>query len=846
MPTQEELDKVVETLLEQAKKAGLSINSLTQNLEGASGSFTQVLNQGTVSLQQTITSIGSLASVVPVLGNTFQSLANVGADAASYFESGITAFEHLSKVGGGLSGNLIQLRTSVTDSRLGLAGFAELVISNSKDLVRFAGGVDGGTKAIGTIGQALRDTGIDARFRELGYSTEELTGFTVKYLAQNQRSMRLQGLSTNQQIQQAAKYAKSLTIISKLTGKNAEDMQNEINQRKKSGATQASLQLAERQGAVGASKAYEGAQAALQQAAPVVQNLLDDLIQTGVPMSEATKNFASLNSETYGLLEEAAAATKRGDIALAKELSEKAAAEAAAFAQSEEGLRLAALAQVSDVAKTQADAFEEIGPIIDRVKGNIEGLEGITGDTATFLKAWNDTLKAATDQTAAQFDGMAEGGEIRRTIGAAQKAQTDVTVEAQRTVNQQAFGAEVDYEQDMLAFQADVQEGAASDFTQELIAKVDELTGNILQLNDDKALLEEIKKLSKTERADLGITDDQLKLYEQYANTEIGSEKAKLRRELGAGFFSSEEGGGGAGRAKAEIKARLEKEKNEEIAQAYADKLGEIENLSPEDLKALEYGIQSLSDSTVDILQNLLGDNESLLQQFINKEDKSKNEDLKTDPNVPQIKDASATQINADFKTDPKVPQIEDASATQINGPKTNDLEKVNEAEEDLKVPQIEDAGVTQINGPKTNDLENINEAEEENVAQENVGNKAEEIYKTLTTAIQEMTMSHNKMHENQMQLVHHLTNSSSSSKPKENDNNRIEPTDNTPTLILTELKAQTTMIGDLANSQNNQNAVSDYGRLISAVRELIEVNKESNEIFRAKQKKNNPDAQLV
>ena len=845
MPTQEELDKVVETLLEQAKKAGLSINSLTQNLEGASGSFTQVLNQGTVSLQQTITGIGNLASAVPVLGSTFQSLANVGADAASYFESGITAFEHLSKVGGGLSGNLIQLRASVTDSRLGLAGFAELVISNSKDLVRFAGGVDGGTKAIGTIGQALRDTGIDARFRELGYSTEELTGFTVKYLAQNQRSMRLQGLSTNQQIQQAAKYAKSLTIISKLTGKNAEDMQNEINQRKKSGATQASLQLAERQGAVGASKAYEGAQAALQQAAPVVQDLLDDLIQTGVPMSEATKNFASLNSETYGLLEEAAAATKRGDIALAKELSEKAAAEAAAFAQSEEGLRLAALAQVSDVAKTQADAFEEIGPIIDRVKGNIEGLESITGDTATFLKAWNDTLKAATDQTAAQFDGMAEGGEIRRTIGAAQRAQTDVTVEAQRAVNQQAFGAEVDYEQDMLAFQADVQEGVASEFTQQLIAKVDELTGNILQLNDDKALLEEIKKLSETERADLGITDDQLKLYEQYANTEIGSEKAKLRRELGAEFFS-EEAGGGAGRAKADMRKKLEDKQNQELAQLYADKLGSMESLTPEDIERLKYDIKSLSESGAEILQNLLGDNKDLIQQLINKEDKSKNEDSKTDPNVPQIQDASAPQINTDVKPD-KVPQIEDASATQINGPKTNDLEKVNEAEEDLKVPQIEDAGVTQINGPKTNDLENINEAEEENVAQENVGNKAEEIYKTLTTAIQEMTMSHNKMHENQMQLVHHLTNnSSSSSKSKENDNNRIEPTDNTPTLILTELKAQTTMIGDLANSQNNQNAVSDYRRLISAVRELIEVNKESNEIFRAKQKKNNPDAQLV
>lgn len=813
MPTQEELDKVVETLLEQAKKTGLSVNSLSKNLEGASGSFTQVLNQGTVSLQQTITGIGNLASVVPVLGSTFQSLAAVGADAASYFESGITAFEHLSKVGGGLSGNLIQLRTSVTDSRLGLAGFAELVISNSKDLVRFAGGVDGGAKAIGTIGQALRDTGIDVRFRELGYSTEELTGFTVKYLAQNQRSMRLQGLSTNQQIQQAAKYAKSLTIISKLTGKNAEDMQNEINQRKKSGATQASLQLAERQGAVGASKAYEGAQAALQQAAPVVQDLLDDLIQTGVPMSEATKNFASLNSETYGLLEEAAAATKRGDIALAKELSEKAAAEAAAFAQSEEGLRLAALAQVSDVAKTQADAFEEIGPIIDRVKGNIEGLESITGDTATFLRAWNDTLKAATDETKLQFDSRAEGGEIRRTIGSAQRAQTDVTVEAQRAVNRAAFGAEVDYEEQMKIFQAQVQEGTASDFTKELIEKVDALTGNILKLNDDKALIEEIKQLSDKDRADLGISDDQLKLYEQYANTAIGSEKAQLRRELGAGFFS-EEDGGGAGRAKATIRAKLEDQRNKEIAQAYADQIESIESLSPDDLKSLEYDIQSLSDTVVTHLENILSDNKDLLQQFLTK-DKEK-----------------ATE------------QREDTQETKKAGPKTEKLGEVSEDEKELTVPQIDDTQETSKTDPRTDEIEKINE-NENNVAQENVGNKSEEILQGLTSAIQEMTMSHNKIHENQIQLVHQLSNNAGFNKSNDNNDNRTNTTDNTPNLILAELKAQTTMIGDLANRQNNQGAESDYERLISAVRELIQVNKESNEIARIKPKKIKEDATI-
>jgi hypothetical protein len=602
--TQKLLKEIADSLQAAGSGATNTLNKFSSSIDQNTKRFAGAMNAGVAPITQTIATIGQLGAAVPVLGKVFQSLTSAGGNVVQYFEDSITTYQTLSKVGAGLSGNLNQLRASVTDSRLGLQGFTEFVSKNSQDLIRFGGSADQGAMMLGKIGNSLRDTGMDVRFEQLGFTTEELTEFTTKYLAQNQRSARMEGKSMEEQITRAARYAKQLTTMSRLTGESIQSMQDDINNRKKAGATQAALQLAEIQGGKGAVKAYEESQGALRQAAPVVQNLLDDLIQTGAPMSDATRNFAALNSETYGLLQEAAAATKRGDIETAKKLSEKAAAEAAAFAQSEEGLRIAALAQVSDVAQTQADAFEEIGPIIDRVKGGVENLGEIAGDSGKFLDAWNKQVEASRQEIQNVYDSLSEGGNIRRTVQAGQRATTDATVEAQRRVNETAFGAEVDYADQMQEFQYNISQGIATDFSKQAMNSINTLTNDILGLQSDDKVLEYLKEMSAEEREANGISDETISKFEKYLSQPVGQEKSELRKELGPEFFDKQTG------VLEGVRNTLKAQKQEQIdavrMQEDATTLQNYDNLNDEEKQGLDYGVQTMPEEAWDKLKSML------------------------------------------------------------------------------------------------------------------------------------------------------------------------------------------------------------------------------------------------
>jgi len=627
--TQKLLKEIADSLQAAGSGATNTLNKFSSSIDQNTKRFAGAMNAGVAPITQTIATIGQLSSAVPVLGKVFQSLTSAGGNVVQYFEDSITTYQTLSKVGAGLSGNLNQLRASVTDSRLGLQGFTEFVSKNSQDLIRFGGSADQGAMMLGKIGNSLRATGMDVRFEQLGFTTEELTEFTTKYLAQNQRSARMEGKSMEEQITRAARYAKQLTTMSKLTGESIQSMQDDINNRKKAGATQAALQLAEMNGGKGAVKAYEESQAALRQAAPVVRNLMDDLLQTGVPMSEATKNFAALNSEAYGLLQEAAAATKRGDIETAKKLSEKAAASAAAFAQSEEGLRVAAMAQVSDVAQTQADAFEEIGPIIDRVKGGVENLGEIAGDSGKFLDAWNKQVEASRQEIQNVYDSLSEGGNIRRTVQAGQRATTDATVEAQRRVNETAFGAEVDYADQMQEFQYNISQGIATDFSKQAMNSINTLTNDILGLQSDDKVLEYLKEMSAEEREANGISDETISKFEKYLSQPVGQEKSELRKELGPEFFDKQTG------VLEGVRNTLKAQKQEQIdavrMQEDANALQNYDSLSKEQQADLDYGVQSMPQEMWDKFKNFLGEGD--IEKF---------EEVRQQPIPPQ---AEATEV---------------------------------------------------------------------------------------------------------------------------------------------------------------------------------------------------------
>ena len=333
-----------------------------------------------------------------------------------YVENTNDVFQSLSKVGAGFNADLGSLRASAALTRMPLDQFAGMIAQNTQELAGFSGGVNAGAKRFTQLSYAMFDSNLIENFMDLGMTVEESNDFLMKNMAFDRRRARLENMTDQQQVQAALDLAKSMDVMAKITGKSVQDQQDNMTDRMREGATQARLRLLEKQGVTGASDAYKQAQQALSGSPKVVGDLLADLTQTGVPLTEATKNFAATNAEAYALLQQSAAATKRGDVGTAERLAARAAAATAAYADSQQGLTLATLGGVSDIAKGQADRLEEIGPLIDAMAEHSAKLEREIGRTPTMIETYNDMLSNAVDIQGRQLGGTLPGQELQQSV----------------------------------------------------------------------------------------------------------------------------------------------------------------------------------------------------------------------------------------------------------------------------------------------------------------------------------------------------------------------------------------------------------------------------------------------
>ena len=432
------IDKIIDRKLQSSNTNNRSGPSV--KIESITGAFTNAVTKAGGSLEDISKGLGDATKSLGIFGKMVGGISTV----ISYLEGTQRTFQGLSKVGAGLDGNLLELRSSAARARLPLDTFATLVANNATELAGFSGGVSAGTRKVAALGEALfaNDGAIDG-FMNLGYSIEEANEFLVSNIAIQRRQARITGMSDAQQVTAALELAKQFDIVAKLTGKDAKAQQDDLIARQRDGATSSKLRLLEKQGIIGAEGAYTAAQGALQTAPAVVRDLMADLTQTGVPMTKATQNFAALNSEAYGLLRQAADATKRGDQSGAQRYAEQAALATAKSADSTRNLTIGTYGQISEIAQGQADVLQEMAPLIDAVADHTLKMEASLGRTVTFTEAFNDMVGGMVTKQGTQVDGTGDGQAPLVLLNEAQRALADAASAVNLTIVEQLGGNSV-------------------------------------------------------------------------------------------------------------------------------------------------------------------------------------------------------------------------------------------------------------------------------------------------------------------------------------------------------------------------------------------------------------------
>ena len=351
-------------------------------------------------------SINKAFGSLPKVGDTLEGFGNI------LLESNQT-FMNLSKVGAGFNGDLGELRMGAAMTNMRLGDFANMVGSNSQLLSGFAGGVAGGIKQFRTLSDEMM-RGPISQFQNLGFSIEEANEFILKNMEAQRRQARFQNadgtLNSQLMLESSLQMAKSLDVMAKVAGKELKQMQDDVVERGRVGATQAALRLMEQRGVTNARETFDKMQTELQAGPKVLRDLFSDVTQLNNPLSQSTRAFSSMNGEALALARQARTAMQSGDQEEAIRLARRAVAVTAAQADSERGLTISTLQQVNETAAVQAGVLEETGNLIDQIKarsGQIgESLNSTQGYVNTFNRILQDVAAAQSGQTSGTGPGQ--------------------------------------------------------------------------------------------------------------------------------------------------------------------------------------------------------------------------------------------------------------------------------------------------------------------------------------------------------------------------------------------------------------------------------------------------------
>ena len=206
-----------------------SLNSGTQGMSAYNGA----ISAGTKIFDTQLAGLGkfgdAMGAAVGGIG-IYVGLVNKQTDALA------KSYQEISTVGASGKQGLQGVYDTMQQFGLGIAQlpqFNALIKENSESLALFGGTVKQGLKAFANLSEGLHRTGLEAELMAMGQTTESINkglGNFLKTSTMLGTSNRLLSMTTEEQAKAASEYIKQQDIVTKLTGKTAEQQQKSLEQ----------------------------------------------------------------------------------------------------------------------------------------------------------------------------------------------------------------------------------------------------------------------------------------------------------------------------------------------------------------------------------------------------------------------------------------------------------------------------------------------------------------------------------------------------------------------------------------------------------------------------------------
>ena len=218
-----QLTKGFKTAIEITGGMAVAFGGVAKSMAAGSAKFTDF----TGVTDAAITGFKTLAKDIPIvggiLGATFTALGGAARVSIDMLQMTSDMFENLSKTGVLGAQGMDGVKQQADTARLSLREFEKVTVSNSASLARFGGSASDGAERFGKVMGRVMD-GANTELRMLGFSREQIGEATAAFLAQQTRLGGQQTKSDAQLAQGAARYAKELDALAKLTGMQREEI----------------------------------------------------------------------------------------------------------------------------------------------------------------------------------------------------------------------------------------------------------------------------------------------------------------------------------------------------------------------------------------------------------------------------------------------------------------------------------------------------------------------------------------------------------------------------------------------------------------------------------------------
>ena len=231
-------EEAVENTTTGFKAAGKAFKDGSVEYTKAMGNFAKNLGKGDTSFTQLNTvvdtasnALQAMAKAVPFAGEALAAGVKATGEASKFIidqlQQTSKAFNDLGQVGALTAQGMTGLQQQFIKSGMSMDGFKKVVTDNASTLARFGGivgqGADQFTKAVG----AIVDSDAGTELRKLGFSADQIGQTAAGFLKQQTLLGKQNQLTQEQVTKGSIAYARELDELSKLTGMNKDQIQQQ-------------------------------------------------------------------------------------------------------------------------------------------------------------------------------------------------------------------------------------------------------------------------------------------------------------------------------------------------------------------------------------------------------------------------------------------------------------------------------------------------------------------------------------------------------------------------------------------------------------------------------------------